>query len=202
VKTASVTFATRSESCARRQAETRNCIEVRPTWANWAKTVTSSPTLTGRTNAILSTATVAHRPRAWRAAAFPAARSIWDSNHPPKISPAGFVSAGMAMVRIAGSQMGCVSNSALATFDIRSFRLTSRLRQIDTTFIPVFCRHDSTVALDVKAIVYELLLKLGAGENNLKSELETCPVHNPPNLSSVTRKKAPRARHGPAQLLH
>jgi hypothetical protein len=66
------------------------------------------------------------------------------------------------------------------------------------TFIPDFCRHDSIVASGVKGIVYELLSKLGAGGNNLKSELETCPVHNLQNLSSVTRKKAPRARHGPA----
>ncbi|MEJ2036366.1 MAG: hypothetical protein P8X69_10025 [Maritimibacter sp.] len=36
----------------------------------------------------------------------PAARSIWLISHPPKISPAGLVSAGMAMVRMVGFPVG------------------------------------------------------------------------------------------------
>ncbi len=49
-----------------------------------------------------STAMVAQRPRARRAATLPAARSICAISQPPKMSPAGLVSAGMAMVRITG----------------------------------------------------------------------------------------------------
>src|SRR3712207_459604 len=51
-----------------------------------------------------STATVTQRPRARRAAALPAARSICDISQPPKMSPAGFVSDGIAMVRITASR--------------------------------------------------------------------------------------------------
>ena len=56
-----------------------------------------------------STATVAARPRAVSAARLPAARSIWVISQPPKMSPAGLVSAGMAIVRIAGLPAGGVS---------------------------------------------------------------------------------------------
>ena len=77
-------------------------IDVRPRRVTLAKSETSSPTFTGRWNRMPSTATVAARPRAVRAARLPAARSIWLISQPPKMSPAGFVSAGMAMVRITG----------------------------------------------------------------------------------------------------
>ena len=43
-------------------------------------------------------ATVAHRPLARWAAVTPAARSIWLTTQPPKMSPPEFVSAGMATV--------------------------------------------------------------------------------------------------------
>src|SRR3954447_26608585 len=48
-----------------------------------------------------STATVAQRPRARRAAVSPAAKFICDISQPPKMSPAGLVSAGMAIGRMA-----------------------------------------------------------------------------------------------------
>src|SRR4051812_36014750 len=82
--------------------------EVRPTLRISAKRLTSSPTNTGEWNTMLSAATVAQRPRARRAAALPAARSICAISQPPKISPAGLVSAGIAMVRIAGADAGGV----------------------------------------------------------------------------------------------
>ena len=78
------------------------CIEVRPRRVMVAKSETSSPTFTGRWKRMPSTATVAARPRAVSAARLPAARSIWLISQPPKMSPAGLVSAGMAMVRITG----------------------------------------------------------------------------------------------------
>src|SRR4051812_36828927 len=53
-----------------------------------------------------STATVAHRPRARRAASAPPARSIWESSQPPNISPLGLASAGIAMTRISGMPGG------------------------------------------------------------------------------------------------
>ena len=76
------------------------CIDVRPRRVRLAKSDTSSPTLTGRWKRMPSTAIVAARPRAVSAARLPAARSIWLISHPPKMSPAGLVSAGIAMVRI------------------------------------------------------------------------------------------------------
>ena len=49
-----------------------------------------------------------------RAATLPAARSICAMSHPPKMSPAGLVSAGMAMVRITGGpQAAAVSVGVL-----------------------------------------------------------------------------------------
>src|SRR6516162_2113891 len=53
-----------------------------------------------------STATVAHRPRARRAARLPPARSIWASSHPPKMSPFESASAGIAKTRTSGSVRG------------------------------------------------------------------------------------------------
>src|SRR5579862_1203119 len=80
------------------QISTRTAIEVRPirTTAPWL--ATRSPTRTGRWNFIDSTATVASRPPTCARAATAPARSICESSQPPKMSPAGFVSAGMAMV--------------------------------------------------------------------------------------------------------
>src|SRR3984893_9195045 len=49
-----------------------------------------------------STATVAHLPRARWAARLPPARSICESSHPPKMSPFGLASAGIAITRIRG----------------------------------------------------------------------------------------------------
>src|SRR5580700_10557022 len=57
-------------------------------------------------------ATVTTRPPARRTATVPPARSIWHSSQPPKMSPCGLVSAGMAMVRIAGSVSGGTSTAA------------------------------------------------------------------------------------------
>src|SRR5437763_1347992 len=51
-------------------------------------------------------ATVATRPRARCTARLPPARSICDSTQPPKMSPLALASAGMAMVRSAGSWAG------------------------------------------------------------------------------------------------
>ena len=58
-----------------------------------------------------STATVAVRPPARRQAVTPPARSICAISQPPKMSPLGLVSAGMATVRIAGSPGGGASVS-------------------------------------------------------------------------------------------
>src|SRR5215831_18727880 len=51
-------------------------------------------------------ATVTQRPLARRVAAVPPARSICDNSQPPKMSPCGLASAGMAMARKAGSARG------------------------------------------------------------------------------------------------
>jgi hypothetical protein len=106
VKTASVTFTLSSPSRERRQASTLKRIEVRPTESRLAKTETSSPTWTGIKKLTLSIETVAQRPRASRPAALPAARSICERSQPPKMSPAGLVSDGIAIVRIAASVEG------------------------------------------------------------------------------------------------
>src|ERR1700730_17172863 len=50
-----------------------------------------------------STAPVAQRPRHRRLAALAAAKSICDISQPPKMSPEGLASAGIAMARINGS---------------------------------------------------------------------------------------------------
>ena len=81
-------------------------IELRPTRTMSAYRLTSSPIYTGRRKVMRSTETVAQRLRARRAATLPAARSIWAISQPPKMSPAGLASAGMAMVRMAGSPRG------------------------------------------------------------------------------------------------
>src|SRR5580704_15324999 len=59
-------------------------------------------------------ATVTTRPRACLVATVPPARSICDSNQPPKISPCGLASAGIAMARSAGSDCGGASVASLA----------------------------------------------------------------------------------------
>src|SRR6185437_8345818 len=62
----------------------------------------------------LETAAVATRPLARVPAETPAARSISDMIQPPKISPAGLVSAGIATVRSDSSPMGCVAAFVMA----------------------------------------------------------------------------------------
>src|SRR3981081_1530196 len=57
----------------------------------------------GRWNVIPVMATVATRPCARCDATLPPARSIWASSQPPKMSPLGLASAGIAMARKAGS---------------------------------------------------------------------------------------------------
>ena len=105
-KIALVTLFVSSLSRLRRQASTEIRSEVRPVSFRLAKKVTSSPTKTGLMNSIASTATVAQRPRASRVARLPAARSICHISQPPKISPAGLVSDGMAIVRITDFPFG------------------------------------------------------------------------------------------------
>ena len=69
------------------------------------------------------TDTVAQRPRARRAAALPAARSICAISQPPKMSPAAFVSPGIAMVRTATSveNRASASSRTAAVADDSSF---------------------------------------------------------------------------------
>src|ERR1700688_4057017 len=59
-------------------------------------------------------ATVTTRPLARRVATVLPAKSICDSSQPPKISPAGLASAGIAMARSAGSDCGGASVVSLA----------------------------------------------------------------------------------------
>ena len=58
------------------------------------------------------TATVATRPLARAPAVMPPATSIWDISQPPKMSPLGLVSRGMARVRMAISPRGSGGASA------------------------------------------------------------------------------------------
>src|SRR5436309_5678789 len=62
-------------------------------------------------------ATVTVRPLARRVATVPPARSICESSQPPKISPCGLASAGMAMARSAGSPRGSRSEVSVAWLD-------------------------------------------------------------------------------------
>jgi hypothetical protein len=57
---------------------------------------------TGERKVMASTATVTVRPLAARMATSPAARSICAISQPPKMSPLGLASAGIAVTRIAG----------------------------------------------------------------------------------------------------
>src|SRR6202043_1444326 len=57
---------------------------------------------------------VTTRPLARRVATVLPARSICDNSQPPKISPAGLASAGIAMARSAGSDCGGGSVASLA----------------------------------------------------------------------------------------
>src|SRR6188508_2668192 len=54
------------------------------------------------------TATVATRPRAWRAASTPPAMSTCDMIQPPKMSPCWLTSAGIGTTRSTGSRCGSV----------------------------------------------------------------------------------------------
>src|ERR1700726_1437395 len=57
---------------------------------------------------------VTTRPLARRVATVLPARSICDNSQPPKISPCGLASAGIAMARSAGSDCGGASVASLA----------------------------------------------------------------------------------------
>src|SRR5579864_948128 len=57
-------------------------------------------------------AIVTTRPTARRVATVEPARSIWHRSQPPKMSPCGLVSAGMAMARSAGSDAGSTSGAS------------------------------------------------------------------------------------------
>src|SRR4026209_640639 len=56
----------------------------------------------------------------------PLPKSICDINHPPKTSPMGFVSAGMAMVRITNSPLGFSGDRILSDHLITGHRKRSR----------------------------------------------------------------------------
>ncbi len=92
VKIASVNLICSPPSRDRRQALSWNFMDVRTVEIRSAYTETSSPTTT-----------VTQRSRARRAAALPAARSICDISQPRKMSPAGLVLEGIAIVRMTGS---------------------------------------------------------------------------------------------------
>src|SRR5690606_5962962 len=76
-----------------------------------------SPTLTGAMKVIASTATVTTRPVTRSTAAMAPAMSIWLITQPPKMSPAGLVSAGMARVRMVSVPEGSAAGSVM----VRSF---------------------------------------------------------------------------------
>ena len=63
-----------------------------------------------------STATVAARPRVRWLATMPPAMSICESSQPPKISPLGLVSAGMATVWMASRPLGSDDIWAMVMF--------------------------------------------------------------------------------------
>src|SRR5271170_7168698 len=65
-------------------------------------------------NFMLWTAMVATRPSARWPAKMPPEMSICASTHPPKISPLGLVSAGMASVRVVSSPRGFSTFSSIA----------------------------------------------------------------------------------------
>src|SRR5580698_9696883 len=67
----------------------------------------------------LDTAAVATRPRASVPAETPAARSISDMIQPPKMSPAGLVSAGIATVRSDRSPFGWIAAFVMARAPLR-----------------------------------------------------------------------------------
>src|SRR5580698_5037057 len=67
----------------------------------------------------LDTAAVATRPRASVPAETPAARSISDMIQPPKMSPAGLVSAGIATVRSDRSPFGWIAALVMAWAPVR-----------------------------------------------------------------------------------
>src|SRR5271165_1681493 len=72
---------------------------------------------------MLVIATVAVRPLARRVATVPPARSICDSSQPPKMSPCGLASAGIAIARSAGSASGGGPELSLASISHLLVRL-------------------------------------------------------------------------------
>src|SRR4026208_2365747 len=101
-------------------------IDVRPPFPTQAYHVTVSPPPTGGRNDRPSIATVTTRAFAVFEARMPLPKSICDINHPPKTSPLGFVSAGMAMVRITNSPLGFSGDRILSDHLITGHRKRSR----------------------------------------------------------------------------
>src|SRR5262245_45700777 len=90
--------------------------------------------------AVIATVTV--RPLARRRATAPPARSICDNSQPPKISPYGLASAGMAMARSAGSACGesgrleaCMENPIAAAAWWLPLAETARHRRLDPAIV-------------------------------------------------------------------
>ena len=92
--------------------------------------------MTGRWKVIAVTATVATRPRACWAATLPPARSICESSQPPKMSPLGLASAGMATVRSAGSRAGGWEGASLSLMFGTSLVRCFRRRDTDASRSP------------------------------------------------------------------
>src|SRR5947209_655548 len=75
---------------------------------------------TGRWKVMAVIATVTVRPFARRVATVPPARSIWERSQPPKMSPCGLASAGIAIARNVGSLCGGGAELSLAGMENRS----------------------------------------------------------------------------------
>src|SRR6267142_2241224 len=89
--------------------------------------------------AVIATVTV--RPLARRVATVLPARSICDNSQPPKISPCGLASAGIAMARSAGSDRGGASVASLALMGLILLPPGSRRRQISARPLDHRLRH-------------------------------------------------------------
>ena len=74
----------------------------------------------GERKVIASTATVTALPRATRMATSPPARSICAISQPPKMSPLGLASAGIAVTRIAGCGQGRARENRRTCCDLRA----------------------------------------------------------------------------------
>src|SRR6185312_12731363 len=129
--------------CRKTQVSTPSVIDVRPVRLSSVYTQTTSPTFTGRRKLRLDTAAVATRPFASELAATPAAKSMRDMIQPPKMSPAGLVSAGMATVRSDNSPRGgCCSSVIDKPPDARTR---------DEMWLILFQRYRAGVADDIQS---------------------------------------------------